>query len=82
MTHENHNHKFCRQLFEKLSEYIDEELDEMTCKEFEMHLRECIKCSVCHETLKRTVDLCRNMHSHPVPSTLSDKIMALIPHIR
>ena len=33
MNKDEHDHKHCLELFEKLSEYLDNELDEVTCKE-------------------------------------------------
>ena len=56
-THDTHDPKFCREMFEKLSEYIDKELDEVTCKDIEEHSRDCIPCQVCLGTLKQAIDL-------------------------
>ena len=65
-------------MFKKLSEYIDNELDELTCRDVERHARECIRCNTCLETLKRTVDLCRNTADQPVPETFSLKLKEFI----
>jgi anti-sigma factor RsiW len=56
-----HDHEKCRALFEKLSEYIDSELDQLTCETIEKHVVQCKPCQTCLTTLKRTVDLCREM---------------------
>ena len=56
MAHSEHDHKDCLTMFEKLSEYIDRELDEVTCKDIEKHAKKCVPCNVCLETLKRTVE--------------------------
>ena len=31
MSKDEHDHKHCLELFQKLSEYLDNELDEITC---------------------------------------------------
>ena len=78
MTSEQHSHRHCLELFEKLSEYIDGELDEPTYKEMTAHLKACIFCRVCFETLKRSVDICRQTETKSMPTTLSKRINTLI----
>lgn len=73
-----HDHKQCRALFEKLSEYIDSELDQLTCETIEKHLAQCKPCQTCLTTLKRTVDLCREMEPTAVPELLSQRLRDLI----
>ena len=67
-------HTHCLALFEKLSEYIDKELDASTCREIEAHIRACTPCQVCLGTLQQTVDLCRRLRRHPVPETFHLKL--------
>ena len=33
MNKDEHDHKHCLELFQKLSEYLDNELDEVSCKQ-------------------------------------------------
>jgi anti-sigma factor RsiW len=75
---EKHDHSKCIELFEKLSEYIDDELDEMTCKDIERHVKECAPCNACLETLKRTMELCKNLENKPVPEAVSSRLKSLI----
>jgi anti-sigma factor RsiW len=70
----NHNHKKCISIFKRLSEYIDGELDEKTYEEMHIHIKECVKCEVCLETLRRTVELCRNMKMQRVPQKLRKRL--------
>jgi anti-sigma factor RsiW len=65
-------------LFEKLSEYIDKELDEPACREIEAHIQACKPCQVCLGTLKQTVDLCKRLKSSPVPEAFSVKLKNVI----
>ena len=78
MADEEHDHQHCLEMFEKLSEYIDGELDEVTCEELEKHVEECVPCKVCLVTLKKTVNICKEMESNPVPDTLSQRLKELI----
>ena len=69
-------------MFEKLSEYLDNELDELTCEDIEKHASECISCKSCLETLKQTIALCKNMDNRPVPREFSRRLMETIAHLK
>ncbi len=71
-------HEECLALFEKLSEFIDGELDERTCRRIRQHIADCAPCEVCVETLKRTVGLCRHLESDPVPEELAARLQDLV----
>jgi anti-sigma factor RsiW len=73
-----HDHEQCRALFEKLSEYIDRELDQVTCETIEKHMAQCKPCQTCLSTLKRTVALCREMEPASVPELMSQRLRDLI----
>jgi len=73
-----HDHEQCRVFFEKLSEYVDQELDQATCDVIEKHLRECPPCQACLVTLKQTVALCRKMKSASVPDDFSRRLHAVL----
>jgi len=73
-TDTSHAHENCLALFEKLSEYIDRELDAPTCRDIEAHIRACKPCQVCFGTLKQTVDLCKGLENRKVPETFQLKL--------
>ena len=79
MTDAMHDHEQCRAFFEKLSDYIDHELDQDTCKLIEKHLRHCQPCQACLATL------CREMKSADsgaaVPEEFSRRLRAMIRQI-
>ena len=79
MAHD-HDRKDCLAMFAKLSEYLDNELDELTCKDIEDHAGECIPCMACLETLRQTIGLCRSLapDEKPVPEAFSNRLKALI----
>ena len=81
MNKDTHDHKHCLELFEKLSEYLDNELDEVTCQEIENHIKECVPCFVCLQTLKRTIDLCKQTKNRSVPEEFSKKLKDVIQNM-
>jgi anti-sigma factor RsiW len=81
MNNDQHDHRHCLELFEKLSEYLDNELDEATCKDIEKHIEACVPCFICFQTLKRTVDLCKKAGDRPIPETFSKKLRQVIQNL-
>ncbi len=73
-----HDHQQCIELFEKLSEYLDGELDQAVCETIEAHLQECRPCQVCLNTLKQTVTICRQMQADRVPEDFSRRLRKMI----
>jgi anti-sigma factor RsiW len=61
----------CAQIFAALSEYLDRELPPATRGDIEEHLRDCPECIQFVESLKRSVEFCRDYgasrHPEPVP---------------
>jgi len=79
MTTTTHQHNDrCLDLFKKLSEYIDQELDAATCQKIEQHVKNCPPCQACLETLKTTAGLCHRIEEAPVPVALSDRLKKMI----
>ena len=67
MTCDSPEHRHCLALFEKLSEYIDQELAPEARRDIETHVAECLACFACLQTLKQTIALCRQAGDQPVP---------------
>ena len=72
------HHRHCLELFARLSEYLDRELDEIQCQKIEDHLRQCAPCQACLATLKQTVVLCRQMPAQPVSGDFARRLRAAI----
>jgi anti-sigma factor RsiW len=81
MNSDGHEHQHCLEMFEKLSEYIDGELDHATCDEIEKHAKNCVACFSCMETLKRTVALCKKVEDQPIPREFSKKLKEIIQNL-
>lgn len=78
MKENNHDHKKCISIFKRLSEYLDGELDAKAYEEMRVHIKACVKCEVCLETLRRTVALCRNMKMERVPDRLKERLKSMV----
>jgi anti-sigma factor RsiW len=57
----------CREMLEKLSEYIDGELEPRLCRDLEKHLADCNPCLIFVNTLKKTLNLYKYASSEPLP---------------
>ncbi|MCI0407010.1 MAG: zf-HC2 domain-containing protein [Acidobacteria bacterium] len=57
----------CRELFARLSEYLDGELDPAVCEETDKHLEDCSRCQKFLESLRRTVVLVNRLPGEPLP---------------
>jgi anti-sigma factor RsiW len=73
-TPEPHDHRACLDLFARMSEYLDDELDGDVRRKIERHLNQCRSCQTCLTTLRRTVALCREMESLPIPEDVSRRL--------
>lgn len=57
----------CKKIFAALSEYLDGKLPVRNCRELEKHLRGCAPCFAYLETLKSTIEACRNFPTPKAP---------------
>jgi anti-sigma factor (TIGR02949 family) len=83
-THPTHHHSHdgmsmnCRELFERLSEYVDGELSQELCEEIRNHMDGCDPCVNFAKTLKTTADLCRRLPSQPIPPQVAADLRAFL----
>ncbi len=72
----------CREMFERLSEYVDGELSQEICEEIRQHMEGCDPCVAFAKTLKTTAELCRRLPSQPIPPDVAaDLRAALAAHL-
>ncbi len=64
----------CRELFQRLSEYVDGELSQELCQEIRKHLDGCDPCINFAKTLKKTADLCRQLPAKPIPPEIAAEL--------
>ncbi len=68
----------CRELLARLSEFLDGELTEEICREIQAHMEGCEPCQTLSRTLKRTIELCRQLPSKPLPEPMRRELLALL----
>ena len=57
----------CKEMLEKLSEYIDGDLDPKLCEDLEKNMSDCNPCLIFVNTLKKTISLFKYASSEPLP---------------
>ena len=62
----------CKEIFAILSEYLDMELPPDSCRELESHLEGCPPCIDFLESLRKSINLCREYSPAELPKPLSE----------
>jgi anti-sigma factor RsiW len=60
----------CKDVFALLSQYLDLELPPDACRKIEAHLASCAPCIDFAESLRKTVELCRQYRPSELPEPL------------
>jgi anti-sigma factor (TIGR02949 family) len=75
VTHRRtHDEGACREIFERLSEYMDEELPPDLCERIEAHMGDCPPCVAFLESLRRTVRLVESIDAPTLPDELREAV--------
>ena len=64
----------CRELFERLSDYLDGELETELCEEFDAHIYDCTPCTSFLRSLRRTIELTRDLPCPSLPPELESRL--------
>ncbi|MCC6590009.1 MAG: zf-HC2 domain-containing protein [Bryobacterales bacterium] len=62
----------CKAVFARLSEYLDQELPGDLCERIEQHIAGCPPCVEFVDSLKKSVNACREFHVEDGPPPLTD----------
>ncbi|GBE57738.1 hypothetical protein BMS3Abin01_00659 [bacterium BMS3Abin01] len=68
----------CREIFEALSEFIDEDLSDSTCSEIQVHLDHCRNCRIVVNTLRKTVTLYHSLPPKQMPGEVRTRLHRVI----
>jgi anti-sigma factor (TIGR02949 family) len=71
-----HGGRSCREMLERLSEYLDGELPDDLCERIEGHMKDCTPCSGFLESLRRTIGLIRESGPGDLPEDLRRELLA------
>ncbi len=64
--------------FQRISEYLDGELEDEVCREIDEHLRQCPECMEYVDSLRKTIQLCKGTAMEEMPVDIHDRIRAKI----
>lgn len=64
----------CREIFERLSEYLDDELPPDICEHIEEHMDGCAPCEAFLESLRRTVRHVAAVDAPAMPDELREAV--------
>ena len=68
----SHQHdENCKRMFALLSEYLDMELPAGACKEMAAHIAGCEPCAAFTESLRKTIELCREYQPKELPGPIA-----------
>ena len=70
--------KDCNKYFKRISEYLDGELEDEICHEIETHLKDCPECRECLESLKKTIQLCKEGGDDEIPSDIRERLRSTL----
>jgi anti-sigma factor (TIGR02949 family) len=70
----------CRQVVDKISEYIDGELDPELVRELERHLEHCEDCRVVVDTTRKTVEVFCHTEPAPLPNDVRERLNQTFRH--
>ena len=71
----------CRRVLASVSAYLDGDLDSTTCESIETHCRTCTGCAEVIAGLRKTVGLCRQAGSTPVPEAVRRRARASVQRL-
>lgn len=74
----DHLTEACREIKDKLSAYLDGELESALCAEIEQHLSGCDDCRVMVDTLNKTITLYRNYGQETVPPDVHERLTRVL----
>jgi RNA polymerase sigma-70 factor (ECF subfamily) len=72
----------CKAIFERLSEYLDEELDAGLCSEVDEHLDGCAPCKKFLESLRRTVATLGDLDRPHLPDEVRREVLEAYHKLR
>ncbi len=68
----------CKELFEKMSEYLDGEMNLAMMKEAEKHLAHCTECEETVKTFKKCVSILKTTKNKTLPKKVKTQLKKLI----
>ena len=77
-----HSRADCLEIFSRLSEYLDGELEPGPCSEIDSHMGDCQPCQAFLDSLRTTVRLVQDLEAPPLPGEVRDQIREAYRRLR
>jgi len=68
----------CKKDFERMSEYLDGELNDDICREIKSHLRHCPECRECVDSLRKSIELCKKVAEEEITADMRKRLRAAL----
>ena len=68
----------CKKDFERISEYLDGELNDDICHEIENHLRHCPECRKCVDSLRKSIELSKKAAEEEITPDIRERLRAAL----
>jgi anti-sigma factor RsiW len=68
----------CKRILDELSNYIDDDIDPELKGEIKGHLKMCKRCSVLHDSLRKTLVIVADERRFEIPLGYSERLHAFI----
>ena len=73
-----HDHSTCQEILDRISDYVDGELEAALCAELEAHLTGCRNCRVMVDTIRKTITLYHSQPAAELPSDVEDRLYKVL----
>ncbi|UCF84834.1 MAG: zf-HC2 domain-containing protein [Desulfobacteraceae bacterium] len=70
--------KDCSKYFERISEYLDGELDEAIFLKMDRHLQDCPECRDCIDSLRKSIQLCKEAGKEEMPTDIRERLRSML----
>ena len=68
----------CHEVLEKLSSFIDCEVDQGLRAEIEAHLSMCHRCTVLHDSVRKVIIIAADERTFEIPAGYSERLHAVL----
>ena len=73
---QDHDHQRCIEMFNRLSSYLDGELDGLSCEELARHMEECEPCRLYLQSIEATRNALHHLAEEPaIPARESERLL-------
>jgi len=68
----------CKDYISNLADFIDGDIDPELCAEIQRHVGQCANCRIMVDTMRQTVELCREGKCEELPPALGARLNDLL----